>query len=60
MEERTLFGGLANASYDPCYHLACDTVDNINVEALEVMAEAAAHSVIVLAMQEDLITFLNN
>merc|ERR1712130_546298 len=28
--ERKTFGGLANAAYDPCYHQACDTIDNVN------------------------------
>ena len=55
-----MFGGIANAAYDPCYHLACDTVANINVEAVEIMAEAAAHSVVTLALQEDLHGYLNN
>lgn len=30
MEERKLYGGLANAAMDPCYHKPCDTYDNID------------------------------
>ncbi len=30
-EEVTLWGGTAGEQYDPCYHLACDTFDNINL-----------------------------
>jgi hypothetical protein len=39
---RELFGGLNGAQFDPCYHLACDTINNINVEVLEQMANAAS------------------
>jgi aminopeptidase Y len=34
-KEAELFGGAAGRPYDPCYHRACDTVDNINREVLE-------------------------
>jgi Zn-dependent M28 family amino/carboxypeptidase len=30
-----LFGGAAGRPYDPCYHRACDTIENINPEVLE-------------------------
>jgi hypothetical protein len=36
--------------YDPCYHLACDTFNNISLEALDQMSDAAAHSVMTFAM----------
>ena len=29
------FGGTAGRPYDPCYHQACDTVENINREVLD-------------------------
>jgi len=29
-----MFGGTAGRPYDPCYHRACDTTENINREAL--------------------------
>ena len=41
-EEAGLFGGTAGAPTDPCYHLACDTAANIDAEALEGLAKAAA------------------
>ena len=41
-EERHVFGGVAQTAYDPCYHQACDTVDNCNPEALGSLAKAAA------------------
>ena len=41
-EERTVFGGFANAPYDPCYHQPCDTLENIAWDALVVNTKAAA------------------
>src|SRR5262249_33256175 len=34
-KEAELFGGTAGGPHDPCYHRACDTVENINREVLE-------------------------
>src|SRR5262249_25451935 len=31
----SVFGGVAGRPYDPCYHRACDTIDNVNREVLE-------------------------
>jgi len=42
-EQAELFGGVAGASLDACYHLACDRTDQINADALGEMADAAAH-----------------
>jgi Zn-dependent M28 family amino/carboxypeptidase len=33
--ETSVFGGSAGRPYDPCYHRACDTIENINREVLE-------------------------
>jgi Zn-dependent M28 family amino/carboxypeptidase len=33
--QASAFGGAAGQPYDPCYHQACDTVENINREVLE-------------------------
>jgi Peptidase family M28/PA domain len=51
-EQAALFGGTAGAPEDPCYHLACDTVDNIDGVLLEEMARAAAWAVGALASGE--------
>ncbi|MEM7029999.1 MAG: M20/M25/M40 family metallo-hydrolase [Chloroflexota bacterium] len=48
----TLYGGTINEAYDQCYHLPCDTIDNINWDALDVMSDAAAHTVLVFALTE--------
>ena len=45
-EQAAKYGGQEGASADPCYHRACDSIDNVNVEGLEVMADAVAHAVL--------------
>ena len=40
--DAALFGGTGGAPRDPCYHLACDTVDNVDPVVLEQLARAAA------------------
>lgn len=37
-----LFGGTLDELLDPCYHLPCDTLDNVDPELLGQMARAAA------------------
>ena len=44
-----IWGGVAGAQYDPCYHLACDTYDNINLHALDVNSDAVAFAVLTYA-----------
>jgi len=56
---RTKYGGLANAAFDPCYHQACDTVDNINQEVLSQMAKAAANTLQIVAQMTDVREWLN-
>ena len=41
-EQAEIYGGTAGDQYDPCYHLACDTFDNISLEVLDQNADAAA------------------
>jgi Zn-dependent M28 family amino/carboxypeptidase len=43
------YGGTAAAPLDACYHLACDTVENVNERVLEEMAGAVAHAVATFA-----------
>jgi Zn-dependent M28 family amino/carboxypeptidase len=37
------WGGTADAPYDGCYHQACDTIDNVNRDALQINADAIAY-----------------
>ena len=39
-----LFGGTAGRPYDPCYHRACDTVENVSAEVLDEMTAALVHA----------------
>jgi Zn-dependent M28 family amino/carboxypeptidase len=50
IDEVGIWGGTAGDQYDPCYHLACDTFDNVNLFALEMNADAVAFSVLQYAM----------
>lgn len=44
-EQAAIWGGTAGDQYDPCYHEACDTYDNISLEALEMNADAVAAAI---------------
>jgi Zn-dependent M28 family amino/carboxypeptidase len=48
-EQEAIWGGTTGAQYDPCYHLACDTYDNISLHALEVNSDAVAFAVLTYA-----------
>ena len=45
-EQAAIYGGTAGEQLDPCYHLACDTYDNINLEVLEENLYATASAII--------------
>ena len=48
------FGGDPGAPADPCYHLACDDLNNINEESLDQLSDAIAFAVATLATSDDL------
>ena len=52
MADVSLYGGQEGDSYDVCYHMPCDTLDNINWQALDEMGDAAAHAVMIFAMTD--------
>ena len=45
-----IYGGTAGQPYDPCYHQACDTIDNLSETALDQMSDAVAHATLLYAM----------
>ncbi len=49
-EQARIWAGTAGEQYDPCYHLACDTFDNVSLEALDVNSDAVAASVLSFGM----------
>eukprot|EP01120_Amphizonella_sp_Union-15-10_P001666 TRINITY_DN11817_c0_g1_i1.p1 TRINITY_DN11817_c0_g1~~TRINITY_DN11817_c0_g1_i1.p1 ORF type:complete len:527 (-),score=96.50 TRINITY_DN11817_c0_g1_i1:54-1634(-) len=52
---REIYGGIAETAFDPCYHLACDTVENINVGVLSEMSQAVVQVIDNLSQNENLI-----
>jgi len=58
VEQRSKYGGLVNVPLDPCYHQSCDTVENIDQEALSTMSQAAVFTLGTLALQENLRNYL--
>ena len=43
-EQAQKWGGTAGEPFDSCYHQSCDTLDNVNVEALDRLTDAVAHA----------------
>ncbi|HEY7451036.1 MAG TPA: M20/M25/M40 family metallo-hydrolase [Candidatus Limnocylindria bacterium] len=56
-EQAELFGGVADKSMDPCYHLSCDTPDQVSATALDELSDAAAH-VLMLLLEGELLVVL--
>ena len=48
-QQAAIYGGTAGAPYDPCYHQACDTIDNMSITALDQMSDASAHATLAFA-----------
>ncbi|MGI9623325.1 MAG: M28 family peptidase [Acidimicrobiales bacterium] len=48
-EQEAIWGGTAGDQFDPCYHIACDTFDNVGQEPLDVNVDAVAYAVYNLA-----------
>jgi aminopeptidase S len=51
-EQAQKFGGTVNQDHDPCYHEACDTIDNVNQELLKDMAGALGYATLAFAMTQ--------
>jgi Zn-dependent M28 family amino/carboxypeptidase len=52
-EQAAIYGGTAGEQYDPCYHLACDTFDNVSLEVLDQMTDAAAIAILTYGMNTE-------
>jgi len=57
---RSIFGGLANTPYDPCYHGYCDSIDNISLGALTPMVNAAYTVLTTLSNSVDLVKAISS
>ncbi|MFE1783339.1 M28 family metallopeptidase [Streptomyces sp. NPDC059506] len=44
-EQAAKFGGEAGVAYDPCYHQACDDIDNVDMKAFDVNVDVIADAV---------------
>jgi Zn-dependent M28 family amino/carboxypeptidase len=51
-DEAVLFGGVAGAVYDACYHKACDTIQNVSKKSLKLMSGALIHTLMEFASRE--------
>ena len=49
-EQAAIWGGTAGEQFDPCYHLACDTFDNVDLHALEVNSDLIAFAQLTLRL----------
>ena len=54
-DQAAIYGGTAGDQFDPCYHLACDTFDNISLEVLEQNTQATAAAVLQFGMNTEAI-----
>ena len=48
-EQQAIWGGVAGESFDQCYHQACDDIDNLDLDALELNSDAVAFAVFTYA-----------
>jgi hypothetical protein len=54
--QQAIWGGTTGAQYDPCYHIACDTFENVNEHALDVNADAIAFAVLTYAYSTETVS----
>ena len=48
-EQEAIWGGTAGEQFDPCYHEACDTIENVNAYALDVNSDLIAFAMLTFA-----------
>lgn len=48
-QQQTIWGGTAGEQFDPCYHSACDTYENVDLGALEVNSDLIAFAMLTFA-----------
>ncbi|MFA9431672.1 M28 family metallopeptidase [Egicoccus sp. AB-alg2] len=49
VEEAAIYGGTVGEWYDPCYHQACDDIDNLSLEVFDLNLDAVAFSTLTYA-----------
>ena len=48
-EQEAIWGGTAGEQFDPCYHEACDDLDNLDLHAFEVNSDLIAFAQLTFA-----------
>jgi Zn-dependent M28 family amino/carboxypeptidase len=48
-QQQAIWGGTVGDQFDPCYHEACDTIDNVSEEAIDVNSDAVAFATLTFA-----------
>jgi hypothetical protein len=48
-QQQAIWGGVAGEQFDPCYHEACDTYQNVDLHALEVNSDLIAFAMLTFA-----------
>jgi Zn-dependent M28 family amino/carboxypeptidase len=48
-EQEAIWGGTAGEQFDPCYHEACDTFENVSLHALDVNSDLIAYAMLTFA-----------
>ncbi|MCF6743619.1 M28 family peptidase [Blastococcus sp. KM273128] len=48
-----IWGGRAGDQFDPCYHEACDTIDNLALDALDVNSDLIAFAMLTFAFSTE-------
>jgi Zn-dependent M28 family amino/carboxypeptidase len=54
-EQEAIWGGTAGEQFDPCYHQACDDIDNVDLHALEVNSDLVAFAMLTYAYSTETI-----
>ena len=54
--QQAIYGGTVGTAYDPCYHQACDTFDNVNLQVLDLNSDAIAFATLTYAMDTSSVT----
>ena len=52
-EQAEIWGGTAGEQFDPCYHEACDGIDNLDLQALDVNSDLIAFAMLTYAFSTE-------
>jgi Zn-dependent M28 family amino/carboxypeptidase len=58
-EQAAIWGGIVGEQFDPCYHEACDDLDNVNLHALEVNSDLIAFAQLTFAYSTNAVNGVN-